>query len=84
MNLNEIWRRIAPGFDPYPALIFAGTHLTKPFKPGSVRLPLEGIEVAVVDEKGNRLPANEAGELIVSGPNVTGGYLDRPDETAKI
>ncbi|HET7580056.1 MAG TPA: long-chain fatty acid--CoA ligase [Bacillales bacterium] len=66
------------------APIVTATDPTKPFKPGSVGLPLEGIEVAVVDEGGNRLPPNEAGELIVSGPNVTRGYLDRPEETGQI
>ncbi|HEX7065138.1 MAG TPA: long-chain fatty acid--CoA ligase [Bacillales bacterium] len=66
------------------APIVTATDPTKPFKPGSVGLPLEGIEVAVIDESGNRLPPNEAGELIVSGPNVTKGYLDRPEETGKI
>lgn len=60
------------------------TDPTKPFKPGSAGLPLDEIEVAVVDGDGNRLPPNEAGELIVFGPNVTKGYLDRAKETGKI
>jgi long-chain acyl-CoA synthetase len=66
------------------APIVTATDPTLPIKPGSVGLPLDGIEVAVVNEKGHRLPPNEAGELIISGPNVTKGYLGRPEETGKI
>lgn len=66
------------------APIVTATDPTKPIKPGSVGLPLEGIQVAVIDEDGNRLPANEAGELIISGPNVTKGYLGKPAETGKL
>lgn len=66
------------------APIVTATDPTKPIKPGSVGTPLPGIEVAVVDEEGNRLPANEVGELIVSGPNVLKGYYGRPDETKEV
>ncbi|UOE75805.1 long-chain-fatty-acid--CoA ligase [Parageobacillus thermoglucosidasius] len=66
------------------APIVTATDPSKPIKPGSVGLPLPGIEVAVVDENGNRLPANEVGELIVSGPNVFKGYYGREEESHKI
>ncbi len=52
-------------------------------KPGSVGLPLPGIEVKVVDEGGDQLPPGIAGELLVKGPNVMRGYLNKPEETAK-
>lgn len=66
------------------APIVTATDPMKKIKPGSVGLPLPGIEVAVVDENGNRLPANEVGELIVSGPNVAKGYHGRPEESEKV
>lgn len=66
------------------APIVTATDPLKPIKPGSVGLPLPGIEVAVVDENDNRLPADEVGELIVSGPNVSKGYHGKPEETGKI
>jgi long-chain acyl-CoA synthetase len=52
-------------------------------KPGTVGLPLPGVEVKVVDDNGTPLPAGTPGELIVKGPNVMQGYLNKPEETAK-
>jgi long-chain acyl-CoA synthetase len=53
-------------------------------KAGSVGLPLPGIDVAVVDQVGQSLPAGQIGEVVVRGPNVMRGYLGRPDETAHV
>ncbi|AXF56862.1 class I adenylate-forming enzyme family protein [Salicibibacter kimchii] len=66
------------------APIVTATDPRQKIKPGSVGQPLPGIEVAVVDENDNRLPANEVGELIVSGPNVLKGYHGKPEETGKV
>jgi long-chain acyl-CoA synthetase len=52
-------------------------------KPGTVGLPLPGVEVKVVDDCGNPLPPGTPGELIVKGPNVMQGYLNKPEDTAK-
>jgi long-chain acyl-CoA synthetase len=52
-------------------------------KPGTVGLPLPGIEVKVVNESGDQLPPGIAGELLVKGPNVMRGYLNRPEDTVK-
>ncbi|MEW8958416.1 MAG: long-chain fatty acid--CoA ligase [Moorella sp. (in: firmicutes)] len=52
-------------------------------KPGSIGLPLPGIEVKVVDENDRELPVNEVGELVVRGPNVMSGYYNRPEETVE-
>jgi long-chain acyl-CoA synthetase len=51
--------------------------------PGTVGLPLPGIEVNVVDDCGMPLPHGTPGELIVKGPNVMQGYLNKPADTAK-
>lgn len=44
------------------------------YKPGSVGIPIPGVEIQVVDDAGNALPPGEVGELIVRGDNVTPGY----------
>ncbi|PCR90127.1 class I adenylate-forming enzyme family protein [Natrinema ejinorense] len=43
---------------------------------GTVGRPLSGTDVTVVDEEGTVLGPGEQGELVVSGPTVTPGYLD--------
>jgi D-alanine--poly(phosphoribitol) ligase subunit 1 len=44
--------------------------------------PMPGTEVLVIDENRNQLPSGSRGEIIVRGPNVSPGYLGRPDLTA--
>ncbi|MRJ42325.1 MULTISPECIES: long-chain-fatty-acid--CoA ligase FadD [Idiomarina] len=52
---------------------------------GTIGLPLPSTEVRIVDvDTGEVLPQGEAGELQVRGPQVMVGYLNRPDETAKV
>jgi long-chain acyl-CoA synthetase len=53
-------------------------------KAGSVGLPLPGVDVAVVDPADQQLPAGQPGEVVVRGPNVMRGYLNRPEETAQV
>ena len=54
-----------------------------PAKPGTVGVPLPGIDVALVDEDGNFIDG-PAGEVVIRGETVMRGYLGRPDETAKV
>jgi long-chain acyl-CoA synthetase len=42
--------------------------------------PLVGIDMRIVDAHGSEVPLGEDGEVVVRGPNVTVGYLNRPDE----
>ena len=44
---------------------------------------VQGVEMKVVDSKGNELPAGEIGELIAKGPNIMKGYWNLPEETSK-
>lgn len=50
---------------------------------GSIGLPAPSTDIRLVDENGNDVPQGEAGEMIVQGPQVMLGYLNRPEETAK-
>ncbi|NMN98290.1 class I adenylate-forming enzyme family protein [Antrihabitans stalactiti] len=57
--------------------------LEGPRKAGTVGLPLPGQTIRIADADGAPVPAGEAGEVLIQGPNVMRGYLNRPDETAK-
>ena len=49
----------------------------------SVGFPRTDVEVRVVDEDDNPLPAGELGEVIVRGDVVMSGYWDQPEATAE-
>jgi long-chain acyl-CoA synthetase len=51
-------------------------------KPGSIGLPIEGVELRLVGEDGRQVPAGEVGEIAIRGHNVMKGYRGRPEATA--
>ncbi len=53
-------------------------------KRGSIGIPIPGVALRVVDDAGRELPPGAVGHLVARGENVTGGYLDEPEETAAI
>lgn len=52
-------------------------------KPGSVGLPIPGVEMRICDDHGAELPHGQIGEICVRGPNVMKGYWKLPEETAQ-
>ena len=44
---------------------------------------MPGTKIFIVDENGAELPANERGDIIITGPNVSPGYAGRSDLTAR-
>jgi fatty-acyl-CoA synthase len=52
-------------------------------KAGAAGLPALHCEVRVVDEEDNDMPAGRDGEIVVRGPNVSGGYWRAPKVTAE-
>jgi acyl-CoA synthetase (AMP-forming)/AMP-acid ligase II len=43
-------------------------------KEGSIGLPIDGVELKIVDKNGNERGPHQRGELIARGPNITLGY----------
>ena len=50
----------------------------------AIGVPVPGTDVRLVDDEGKDVPAGEAGELWVKGPQVMKGYWQRPDESARV
>ncbi|HRP96799.1 MAG TPA: long-chain-fatty-acid--CoA ligase [Rhodocyclaceae bacterium] len=50
----------------------------------SIGLPVPSTDISIRDEEGNEVALGQPGELCVRGPQVTRGYWNRPDETAKV
>ena len=49
--------------------------------PGTVGLPLPGVSVRIIDDRGTEAPDGEGGELQLQGPNVFSGYWQDPEKT---
>lgn len=52
-------------------------------KLGSLGKGIPGVELKVVDKKGNAVKPGKTGEIIAKGNNVMLGYFDDPDESSK-
>jgi long-chain acyl-CoA synthetase len=52
-------------------------------RPGSVGLPLPGVEVRLVDDTGREVNPGDPGEVLVRGDNVFAGYWNDPEASAR-
>jgi long-chain acyl-CoA synthetase len=52
-------------------------------KPGSIGLPVDGVEMRVIDDAGNAVPQGEVGEVAIRGHNVMKGYWKLEEATAE-
>ena len=61
--------------------IYTVEHKEKDIPIGSA---IDNMHLYIVDPQGHRLPVGAAGELWISGPQVSRGYLNRPEKTAEV
>lgn len=55
--------------------------LDRPSRPGSIGMPVWGVELELLRADGQPCGPGEHGELVVRGHNVMKGYIGRPDAT---
>ncbi|MFB4301885.1 long-chain fatty acid--CoA ligase [Actinomadura sp. NTSP31] len=55
----------------------------RPTRPGSIGLPVWGVEMKLVDDEWKDVEGEGPGEIAVRGHNVMKGYYDRPEATAE-
>ena len=71
-------------YGPTECTIFTTTYAMKEFEQNApIGKPLDNFRLYIVDKQLNRLPVGAVGELWVSGPQVSRGYLNRPEKTAE-
>lgn len=87
----ELWERVTGGLliegygltETSPVAI--GNPLGQARRPGAIGVPFPNTDIRVVDPADattDRAPG-ERGELLIRGPQVFGGYWEKPDETRK-
>lgn len=54
-----------------------------PRKPGTVGPALPGQRIRIVDDNLQDVPTGQTGEVLITGPTVMAGYLNRPEATAE-
>ena len=58
-------------------------HPHRPRKAGSIGTPVEGVEMRLVSDTGDPVPAGEVGEIVIRGHNLMKGYWGKPAATAE-
>ncbi len=64
-----------------PVASFSRGDLMK--KPGSIGVPIRGVQMMIADHDGNPVKVGDTGEILIRGPNLMKGYYNRPEATAE-
>ncbi|MEU0332987.1 acyl-CoA synthetase [Streptomyces sp. NPDC006193] len=78
-------RRVIERYGMTETLMNTSVRADGPARPGTVGVPLPGVELRLVEEDGTQITASDGesvGEIQVRGPNLFTAYLNRPDATA--
>ncbi len=80
---REFGANILEGYGLSETSPVASFNLAGRARPGSIGVPVEGVQLRVVGEHGADVPTGEVGEIAVRGHNVMKGYWNRPEATAE-
>ena len=73
------------GYGPTECTVFTTLYkVDKKLKEIPIGKPNYNMRLYITDPQGHRLPVGAAGELWVAGPQVSRGYLNRPEKTAEV
>ena len=76
-------RKFYNSYGPTETTVTATLIALKPGDPITIGIPLPNYNLAVVDEKLNIVQMGERGELVVTGPGLSKGYINLPELTAQ-
>jgi D-alanine--poly(phosphoribitol) ligase subunit 1 len=80
----EVWNTYGPTEATVAATsVRVDAELLASYSPLPIGYAMPGSQVLVLDEQQQRVPPGERGELVIAGPNVSPGYLGRPDLTER-
>ena len=73
------------GYGPTETICFITYYpVTKKEKNIPIGKVVENSRLYIVDPQGHRMPVGASGELWIAGPQVSRGYLNRPEKTAEV
>jgi len=77
--------RLANGYGPSETICYVTNYWVKHrMKNIPIGPAMQNCKLYIVDPQGHRLPVGAAGELWIAGPQVSRGYLNRPEKTAEV
>lgn len=84
--LSSTGQRIVERYGLTETIMNAAVRADGERRPGEVGRALPGVELRIVGEDGREVPADgeTIGEVVVRGPNLFLGYLNRPEATAEV